>query len=36
LDGLLDRRVALVETRAMRNPFILAAIERARELVYAA
>jgi predicted nucleotidyltransferase len=36
LDGLLDRRVTLVETKAMRNPFILAAIERAREVVYAA
>jgi uncharacterized protein len=36
LEGLLARRVDLVETGAIRNPFILAEIERAREVVYAA
>lgn len=36
LESLLDRHVDLVETGTVRNPFILAGIERARELVYAA
>lgn len=36
LERLLDRPVDLVERGAVRNPYVLAEIERARELVYAA
>jgi predicted nucleotidyltransferase len=36
LERVLGRKVDLVETGAIRNPFILADIEKARELVYAA
>jgi predicted nucleotidyltransferase len=36
LAGLLGRPVDLVERGAVRNPFVLAAINRAREVVYAA
>ncbi len=36
LRGLLGRPVDLVEAKAVRNPYILAAISRSRELVYAA
>jgi predicted nucleotidyltransferase len=36
LEGLLGRPVDLVERGAMRNPYILASIERAHEVVYAA
>jgi uncharacterized protein len=36
LGHLLGRKVDLVEPRAIRNPFLLAGINRARELVYAA
>ncbi len=36
LEGLLGRPVDLVEPGAVRNPFVLAAINRAREVVYAA
>jgi uncharacterized protein len=36
LEILLQRPVDLVESEAIRNPFILADIERAREVVYAA
>nr|WP_204848093.1 DNA polymerase III subunit beta [Rhodopila globiformis] len=36
LESLLDRHVDLMETGAVRNPFILAEIERAPEVVYAA
>ena len=35
LEQLLGRRVDLVEAGAIRNPFLLAAIEKAREVVYA-
>ena len=35
LEGLLGRPVDLVEPGAVRNPYILAAINRAREVVYA-
>jgi len=36
LEQLLGRRVDLVESGAVRNPFVLAEINRAREVVYAA
>jgi predicted nucleotidyltransferase len=36
LEQLLGRRVDLIESGALRNPFILTAISRSRELVYAA
>ncbi len=36
MESLLGRPVDLVERGAVRNPFVLASIERARELVYAA
>ena len=36
LESLLGRPVDLVEPGAVRNPFVLAAINRAREVVYAA
>ncbi len=36
LAALLGREVDLVEPGAIRNPFVLAAINRAREVVYAA
>ena len=36
LEGLLGRPVDLVERGAIRNPYILADIERAHEVVYAA
>ena len=36
LESLLGRSVDLVEPGAVRNPFVLAAINRAREVVYAA
>ncbi|WP_239992158.1 hypothetical protein [Rhodopila globiformis] len=36
LEGLLGRPVDLVERGAIRNPYILASIERAHEVVYAA
>ncbi len=36
LRELLGRPVDLVEAKAVRNPYILAAISRSRELVYAA
>jgi predicted nucleotidyltransferase len=36
LARLLGRPVDLVEHRAVRNPFVLAGINRAREVVYAA
>jgi predicted nucleotidyltransferase len=36
LETLLGRPVDLVERDAVRNPFVLAEIERAREVVYAA
>ena len=35
LAGLLGRSVDLVEPKAVRNPYIRASIDRARELVYA-
>ena len=35
LEQLLGRRVDLVESGALRNPFILAGINRSREVVYA-
>ncbi len=36
LEALLQRHVDLVEPAGLRNPYLLAAIERAREVVYAA
>ena len=36
LSRLLERSVDLVEARAVRNPYVLANIDRTRELVYAA
>jgi predicted nucleotidyltransferase len=36
LSRLLERSVDLVEVRAVRNPYVLANINRTRELVYAA
>ncbi len=36
LSGPLERSVDLVETRAVRSPYVLANINRTRELVYAA
>ena len=36
LERLLDRRVDLIEAGAVRNPYILAEINRARELIYGA
>ena len=36
LSRLLDRAVDLVEARAVRNPYVLASINRTREVVYAA
>jgi len=36
LSRLLERSVDLVEVRAVRNPYVLADINRTRELVYAA
>ncbi len=36
LSRLLERPVDLVEVRAVRNPYVLANINRTRELVYAA
>jgi uncharacterized protein len=36
LEALLQRRVDLVETGALKNPFVLASINRNREVVYAA
>ncbi|MFY7867142.1 nucleotidyltransferase family protein [Roseateles sp.] len=36
LEQLLGREVDLVEPAALRNPFVLASINRHRELVYAA
>lgn len=36
LEALLGRKVDLVEPQAIRNPYLLAGINRARELVYAA
>lgn len=36
LETLLHRSVDLVEAGAVRNPYILASIDRAREVVYAA
>jgi predicted nucleotidyltransferase len=36
VENVLGRRVDLVEWGAVSNPFILASIEKARELVYAA
>lgn len=36
LEALLGRAVDLVEPEAVRNPFVLADINRCRELVYAA
>jgi len=36
LPRLLERAVDLVEVRAVRNPYVLANINRTRELVYAA
>ena len=36
LQALLGRRVDLVEPQALRNPYIIAEINRARELLYAA
>jgi predicted nucleotidyltransferase len=36
LEQLLGRRVDLIESGALRNPFILTGISRSRELVYAA
>jgi uncharacterized protein len=36
LSRLLERSVDLVEERAVRNPYVLANINRTRELVYAA
>jgi predicted nucleotidyltransferase len=35
LEGLLGRPVDLVEAGALKNPFIIAAINRSRETVYA-
>ena len=36
VEALLDRRVDLVETGAVRNPYLRQGIEESRELVYAA
>ena len=36
LETLLGRHVDLVDPKAVRNPYLLAGINRARELVYAA
>jgi len=36
LERLLGRRVDLIETGAMRNPYVLAEVDRGRELIYAA
>lgn len=36
LERLLGRRVDLIETGAVRNPYLLAEMNRARELIYAA
>ncbi|HET8748580.1 MAG TPA: nucleotidyltransferase domain-containing protein [Ramlibacter sp.] len=36
LEALLRRRVDLVQAGAVRNPYVLASINRARELVYGA
>jgi uncharacterized protein len=36
LEALLQRRVDLVEPAALRNPYLLAGVNSARELVYAA
>jgi predicted nucleotidyltransferase len=36
LEGLLQRRVDLIEFGAVRNPYVLANINRAREVVYGA
>jgi uncharacterized protein len=36
LEKLLGRDVDLVQTKAMRNPYVLASINQSRELVYAA
>ncbi len=36
LEALLERGVDLVEFAAVRNPYVLASINRCRELVYAA
>jgi uncharacterized protein len=36
LEALLQRAVDLVEAGAVRNPYVLAGINRAREVVYAA
>lgn len=36
LSRLLDRPVDLIEAKAIRNPYLLASINRARDVVYAA
>jgi uncharacterized protein len=36
VETLLERRVDLVETGAVRNPYLRQGIEESRELVYAA
>jgi predicted nucleotidyltransferase len=36
LEGLLQRRVDLIEFGAVRNPYVLASIDRARDVVYGA
>jgi predicted nucleotidyltransferase len=36
VEALLQRRIALVEVGAVRNPYLLRGIEKSRELVYAA
>jgi predicted nucleotidyltransferase len=36
LESVLQRGVDLIETRAVRNPYLLAGINSAREVVYAA
>ena len=36
LERLLGRRVDLIETGAVRNPYVLAEVNRARKLIYAA
>lgn len=35
LEALLQRKVDLIEFGAVRNPYVLASIDRAREVVYA-
>ena len=36
LENLLDRKVDLVEPGAVKNPFVLATINRSRQVIYAA